>query len=186
MWRSRGLLFAFIVAAGCGGAREEAPLVRAETVPTVEAPAVELLPNAVSPEEGVLAGGQPSLEQLAALREAGYATVINLRTEAEGGTERGDVEALGMSYATLPISGAEGLSSENALAFAAIFDAAERPVVVHCASGNRVGALFALKAFYADGASPEEALTIGLDAGMTRLEAPVREHLAAASASGPQ
>ena len=48
---------------------------------------------------------------------------------------------------------------------------------MHCASGNRVGGLFALKAFYVDGKTPEEALEIGRSAGMTRTEAVVRQEL---------
>jgi hypothetical protein len=34
-----------------------------------------------------------------------------------------------------------------------------------------------MKAFYVDGMSPEEALVIGEEAGMTRLEPTVREKL---------
>jgi hypothetical protein len=49
--------------------------------------------------------------------------------------------------------------------------------MVHCASGNRVGALLALRANRLEGASPEDALELGLDAGLTRLEPAVREAL---------
>lgn len=143
---------------------------------------VELLPNARTPEEGLLSGGQPSPEQLLALRDAGYLTIVNLRTEGEAGSDRAEVEELGLSYVALPID-AEGLTEENARAFAAILDQVERPAVVHCGSGNRVGALFALKAFYVDGASAGEAVELGLAAGLTKLEPSVREHLAAAAAA---
>ncbi len=43
------------------------------------------------------------------------------------------------------------------------------PVLVHCASGNRVGALFALRE-KANGATNEQAIAAGKTAGMTRLE----------------
>lgn len=144
-------------------------------------PAGELLPNGVAVEEGLLAGGQPTPEQLVALAGAGYVTVIDLRTEAEGGTGRADVEASGMTYVTLPIAGAAGLTEENARRLALLLEEVERPLVLHCGSGNRVGALLALKVFYADGATPEEALRYGLDAGLTGLEGAVREHLEVAS-----
>ena len=40
-----------------------------------------------------------------------------------------------------------------------------------------MGAMLALKAHWIDGVDAAEALEIGLAAGMTRLEAPVRELL---------
>ena len=35
------------------------------------------------------------------------------------------------------------------------------PAFVHCASGNRVGGLFAVKAFHLDGMNVEESMEIG-------------------------
>ena len=143
----------------------------------------DLLPNGVAVGDGLLAGGLPSREQLAALRDAGYRTVVDLRTEGEPGGGRLEVEALGLRYVPLPIDGAAGLTEENARAFGAILDEVERPAVVHCASGNRVGALFALAAFHDGGASASEALDRGLAAGLTRLEPAVRQYLASAELS---
>ena len=141
----------------------------------------DLLGNGVLVEEGVLAGGQPTVEQLYDLAAAGYRTVINMRLpDEQGSTQAPSVEAAGMTYVTVPIEGAAGLSEERARAFADVLAEVEHPVVVHCGSGNRVGALFALKAFYVDGATADEAIQFGLDAGMTRLESAVREHLATA------
>jgi len=51
------------------------------------------------------------------------------------------------------------------------------PALVHCASGNRIGALFALQAFHLDGRTAAEALAIGKQAGMTRAEPVVRESI---------
>ena len=138
-----------------------------------------LVRNGRMPIDGLLTGGQPTDEQLAALRDAGFATVINLRRPNERGT-RGEAEKvaeLGMSYLSLPVDGVDGLTEENATALAVALENAERPVLLHCGSGNRVGALLAVKAFRLDGASPEEALEIGLAGGVTRLEPAVREIL---------
>ena len=49
--------------------------------------------------------------------------------------------------------------------------------MVHCASGNRVGALFALKAFHLEDADVESALASGREAGLTKLEETIRERL---------
>ena len=51
-------------------------------------------------------------------------------------------------------------------------------MLVHCASGNRVGALIALSAAD-EGVPVEEALARGRAAGMTSTEARVRELLGA-------
>jgi hypothetical protein len=46
--------------------------------------------------------------------------------------------------------------------------------VIACASGNRVGALLALREFWLEDAEPEAALALGKAAGLTRLEPSVR------------
>jgi hypothetical protein len=50
-------------------------------------------------------------------------------------------------------------------------------VALYCASGNRVGALLALAAARHEELPPEQALQLGLDAGLTRLEPALRERL---------
>lgn len=177
------IALAALALAGCRGepAVEPAPPL----APSAEAAAVDpdsLVRNGRMPLEGVLTGGQPTDEQLAALADAGYKTIINLRRPDERGT-RGEAETvagLGMAYVSLPVDGADGLTEENAAALAAALAEAERPLLLHCGSGNRVGALLAMKAFWLDGASAEEALELGRDGGMTRLEGAVRERLESA------
>lgn len=135
--------------------------------------------NAITPQEGVTSGGQPTEEEFRRAAALGYKTVVNLRTDGEEipFDEPALVEELGMRYVHLPIAGAEGITSENAAALAAILAEAEHPVLLHCGSGNRVGALFALDAHDRLGQDAETALQTGLDAGMTRLEPVVREKL---------
>lgn len=140
-------------------------------------PAEELLPNQVRVSDQILVGGQPSIEQLEALHAAGYRTVLNLRTEQEEGPAGAEAETLGLMFHRLPIAGEDGLDEENARLFATLLEEADGPVVVHCGSGNRVGALFALKAFYVDGMDADEALAVGLASGLTSLEPSVRRHL---------
>ncbi|MEM7050141.1 MAG: sulfur transferase domain-containing protein [Acidobacteriota bacterium] len=136
-----------------------------------------LVPNARQPADGVVSGGQPTADQLAAAQEAGFQTVINLRTEGEPGARQAEVEAFGLSYVELPIAGAAGLTRDNVEALAEILEEVQKPALLHCGSGNRIGALFALKAFWLDGEAPEAALEKGLDSGLTRLEPKVRELL---------
>lgn len=168
---------ACLAAVGCGGAPEPAPR------PASEAPAAEewsaLVPYGAVPFEGVLTGGQPSPEQLEALRDAGFQTVINLRREDERGVagEAERVAALGMEYVSIPVDGGAGLTRQNVEALDWALAGTERPLLLHCGSSNRVGALVALRAAQLEGAGSEEALELGRAAGLTRLEDVVRELL---------
>lgn len=166
--------------------RSEPQLAQTETSPapvTSQRNAADLLRNGRFTEDGILVGGQPTPEQLEALHDLGYSTVVNLRTPQESGsTDAASVEALGMDYVSLPVAGAQGVNETNARRLAEILETADGPIVVHCASGNRVGALFAMKAFFVDGRSSTEALAAGRAAGLTRLEPDVKQKLDLAGA----
>lgn len=182
-WRAAVWVLLGAVAA-CGAPERQPP----PAAPAAEEPAdwASLLPYGAVPFDGILTGGQPSPAELEAVRDAGFETVINLRRPGERGTQ-GEAERvgeLGMRYVSIPVAGADGLTEENARALAAALALASGPVLVHCGSSNRVGALFALKAFHLDGASPEQALEIGRAAGLTRLEGAVREKLGLAAGDG--
>ena len=143
-----------------------------------QADPAELLRNGRLTDDGILVGGQPTPEQLETLRDLGYRILVNLRMPQESGTtDPALVETMEMDYVSIPIAGAEGVNEANARRLAEVLERAEGPVVVHCASGNRVGALFAMKAFYVDGKSADEALAVGRAAGVTRLEPVVKQKL---------
>jgi uncharacterized protein (TIGR01244 family) len=117
-------------------------------------------------------GGQPSLDEFSELQKIGIRHVINLRPDMEmqGFDEGSYVELLGMTYSQLPIIGMDDLTPQAAEQLDEQLNAAEGPVLVHCASGNRVGALFALHAFFVICLDAETALQIGRDHGLTKLE----------------
>lgn len=135
------------------------------------------------PLENVYTGGQPSQNQLHDAAAAGVRTVIDLRQPGEnrGYDESASAAALGLRYVTLPIAGASGITADNARALEQALTAAraDGPVLLHCASGNRVGALLALIHAQREGGSNEAAIELGRKAGMTSLEATARAALAA-------
>jgi len=145
--------------------------------------------NPAQPLDGVLTGGQPTAEDLEKLAERGYKTVVNLRLPSEDtglGDEAERVRRLGMRYVALPIAGAGDLTRENAERLAEILaDEEAKPLLLHCGSSNRVGALLALEAFYVEGLDAGAALELGKKAGLTRLEPAVRQRLAAEEDGGP-
>ncbi len=133
----------------------------------------------------VASAGQPTVAAISALGEAGYAAVIDLRGAGEnrGYDEKALVEKHGMSYVSLPLTSADDFSFQNATELDELIASFDGPVLVHCGSGNRAGALLALRAA-GRGASAEEAIELGRSAGLGRSESLVRERLEEAAESG--
>ena len=131
------------------------------------------------PRPGLHTGGQPDAAQLRAFAAEGGKVVIDLRAadEARGYDETALTHELGLRYVRLPIAGAADLDEANATALERALKDAQGPVLLHCASGNRVGALLALAAAKHDGLAPEAALELGRKAGLKSLEPVVRERL---------
>lgn len=142
-------------------------------------PAPVMSPPLRHPRVDLVTGGQPAAADWSRLRQQGVSTVINLRTDAEmrGRAEADKVAAAGMAYQRLPIAGAADIDAAHADELWQRIEAATGPVLVHCASGNRVGALLAIGAARHAGMSPAEAMAFGRKAGLTRLEPRVREVL---------
>jgi uncharacterized protein (TIGR01244 family) len=126
----------------------------------------------------IVSTGQPDQAVLEAARDAGFVAVIDLRTDGEdrGMDETAVVAAAGMEYVSIPVAGASGITFENAKLLDEALAGIDGPVFLHCRSGNRVGALMALRASAA-GASDEDAIAVGKAAGLGSLEAAVVEQL---------
>ena len=130
-------------------------------------------------DQRYISTGQPDAALLSAAKDAGYVAVIDLRTAGEerGMDEADVVESLGMSYHLIEVAGAGGVTFENATELDGVMAGIDGPVLLHCRTGNRVGALLALRASM-NGASDEEALATGKASGLTSLEGAVAEQLA--------
>jgi uncharacterized protein (TIGR01244 family) len=133
----------------------------------------------VEPVDGITSAGQPDEAGFKVFADQGYTTVIDLRTAGEdrGLDEPAVVESLGMEYVLLPIA-RDGINFDSAKTLDELIEAADGPVLVHCGSANRVGALLALRKSL-EGADDETALEYGREGGMTRLESRVSDILGA-------
>ncbi len=136
------------------------------------------IPNIANPEMKFYASGQPSKQQLEMLKMQGVTHIVNLRPHAEQDwDEKAYVESLGMNYYHIPVEGAEGINHENAAKLDMLLAQHQgEAMLVHCASGNRVGALIALNEGD-DSASIDTAIATGKKWGLTGLEPVVREKL---------
>jgi uncharacterized protein (TIGR01244 family) len=145
------------------------------------------IPNYRLLQPGLATAGQPAPEALAKLKDMGFRTVVNLRTDKEGTAEEQKVvEAQGLRYVSVPVT-AESLSLADAEAVEKVLhDPASAPVLLHCASSNRVGAVWALVQSR-QGKSIDEALAEGREAGLRspQLEAAVRRLVGPPAAPAP-
>lgn len=130
------------------------------------------LVNAACPMPGVVTAGQPTREELESLARAGYKTVLDLRApdEPRGFDEEAAVREAKMEYVNIPVTPAT-LSSADFDRFRELMrDPARRPIVVHCGSANRVGALLIPYLILDEGKEPEDAFRMAVDVGLRSQE----------------
>jgi uncharacterized protein (TIGR01244 family) len=117
---------------------------------------------------GVFLASQPEKEDFTHAKEGGIKTVLNLREGDEVDWDEGElVKSLGMEYVNIPFKTPSTLTDE-------VFDKSrkllgdkeKRPLLVHCSSANRVGAVWLAHRVLDGGKTYDEALkeakTVGL------------------------
>ncbi|MDH3663002.1 MAG: protein tyrosine phosphatase family protein [Alphaproteobacteria bacterium] len=111
-------------------------------------------------------------------KRLGYKTVINLNTADEGAVEEdGRVRNAGLDYLSIEVS-AKAPTPEQVETFAGyVNDPSKYPILVHCMSSNRVGAMWTLYRA-ASGVPSEIAIQEGRTVGLKpSREAAVRTEL---------
>jgi uncharacterized protein (TIGR01244 family) len=125
-------LLALVLLAGADGRVPE----------TMDAAAV---PNYRLVRPDLATSGQPSADTLRKLRDLGFKTVVNLRSEGENGAvtdEKAIVEAAGLRYVHVPITAATFSRADVDAVGRVLDDPAAGPVLLHCTAANRVGAVW--------------------------------------------
>lgn len=157
---------------------------KTETPAAKEGPTVDVSPAPIPiPNghlyDGYVVGGLPTKEQINQALESEIETAMTLMDRSEPGIDEiGPYAASqGFRYIRFTIAGPNDLSEAMAWEFAATLPLLDKPGIVHCASGQRVAAIFALKAYFVDEASAEEALAIGQALGIGEYEDRLRELL---------
>ena len=117
---------------------------------------------------GIFLASQPKAGDFEQAKKAGVKTVINLQHEHEvtDFDERQVVTKLGLEYINLPWNGSEEFNDAIIDRARQLLDSAERPILLHCSSANRVGAVWLPWRVLNGGLSYEDALaeakTVGL------------------------
>ncbi|MGH7752504.1 MAG: fused DSP-PTPase phosphatase/NAD kinase-like protein [Gemmatimonadales bacterium] len=130
--------------------------------------------NAAEPLPGVVTGGQPTADQLAALKDAGCEVVLDLREpmEARPLDEPRAVRALGLEYINVPIAGTalNDQTMERVRNTLRDLSARGRKVLCHCGSGNRPAASLIPHFILEKGMSEEDAIDAAMVLGLRRAE----------------
>lgn len=124
------------------------------------------IPNLYQPRYMIFTAGQPTLFGMKELSEMGVKTVINVLPERECiPGEDAMVRANQMEYYRLPFD-PSGLTLQTIYEFEEKLRTADRPVLIHCSTGNHVGGLWFAYRVLVEKASLAQALKEGRKIGM--------------------
>ena len=112
--------------------------------------------------------GQPAEADLKQFADAGVATVICLRMPQEltRFNEQQVVESLGMTYHNPAFRAPETLTDPVLMRALDLLRKEQRPLLMHCASANRVGAIWLAHRVLADGVGYDDALAEARKVGL--------------------
>jgi len=124
--------------------------------------------NANQALPNVVTAGQPAPEHFRALKAAGIEVVLDLRhpSEPRGFDEPALMRELGFEYVTIPITD-QSLTDQTLDDITRTMRAnADRQVLVHCASGNRIGGALVPYLMLDHGFSEDDATMAALRMGL--------------------
>ena len=152
-----------------------------ESAPTFETSKLGAMER-VHSFDGIYLASQPAPGDLKVAREAGVKTVLNLRRKDEvvDWDEKVVAEGLGLEYDTVPFGVATELTDDVFDETRGILrDTAKRPILVHCASANRVAAVWLAYRVLDDGVPLDTALEEAKAAGLkvTAFEEKARAYI---------
>ena len=138
-------------------------------------------------ESTVACAGATTPESMRAVKDMGFASVVNLRQASEPNAnidaESAAAKAAGLRYVHLPMNSQSPDPSVADQFVAAARDPATQPMFIHCASGNRAAAMWLIKRAVVDGWSIDRASAEAKQLGLTN---PAMEKFAVDYASAHQ
>ena len=122
-------------------------------------------------ETTVACGGATKPEAVPELKKMGFASIINLRLPTEAGAmveeEGAAAKAAGINYFNIPLNGQQPDPAVADKFIATITAKGNEPAYIHCAGGNRAGAMWMIKRLVVDKWDTERAATEATALGMT-------------------
>lgn len=147
----------------CSTAYPQASKVTKETIPGIT--------NFARLETTVACGGATKAEAVPALKQMGFASIINVREANEPGAdidqESAAAKAVGLNFVNVPFNVASPAPDLVDRFLAAVTKKENTPAYIHCAAGGRAASLWMIKRVQVDGwdeaRALEEATALGLN-----------------------
>ena len=150
------LFSAFFLVAALGASQAPA------TQTPAAAGAVPGVRNFTRVDATIACGGAVTQEAYAAIKEAGFKSVVNLRLATEPGVNieeaRKAAESAGLIYVHLPFSNTAPDTAVLDEFLKAVVKPENLPMMLHCGSGTRVSMFWAVKRVLIDGWPVEKAM----------------------------
>lgn len=128
------------------------------------------VPRVLCLDERFATGGQPADAAFAKLAVSGYRAVLSLRTASEDVDlkhEQEAVEKAGMRFVSVPVDSSSPRPESVSDFIKAVEDTQNQPMLIHCASANRVGAFWMIYRVIQQGWSEDKALDEATKIGLT-------------------
>jgi uncharacterized protein (TIGR01244 family) len=152
-----------VVAVAFGAGKAAAQQVTKQTVPGVT--------NFAKLETTIACGGATTPEAVPELKKMGYASIVNMRLANETGAnveaEGAAAKAAGIKYFHIPLSSAAPDPAVADQFLKTITTAENNPAYIHCASGNRVSAMWMIKRMVVDHWDADKAYAEAHELGLT-------------------
>ena len=137
----------------------------------VSKPTIPGVTNYAQLETTVACGGATTPEAVPELKKMGYASIVNMRLANEPGANveaEGDAaKAAGIKYFHIPLSGAAPDPAVADKFLNTITTPDNNPAYIHCASGNRVSAMWMIKRMVVDHWDADKAYAEAHELGLT-------------------
>src|SRR6476469_3386446 len=157
------LALVLVEVAAIGSRQAVAQQVTKQTVPGVT--------NFAKLETTIACGGATTPEAVPELKKMGYASIVNMRLANEPGANveaEGDAaKAAGIKYFHIPLSGAAPDPAVADKFLNTITTPDNNPAYIHCASGNRVSAMWMIKRMVVDHWDADKAYAEAHELGRT-------------------
>ncbi len=128
------------------------------------------VPRVLCLDENFATGGQPTGDAFVKAAASGFRSVLSLRTSSEGidlARERALVESAKLRYFNIPVMSASPRAEQADEFLRVARDKSNHPMLVTCASANRVGAFMMILRVIDQGWSEEKALEEAVKIGLT-------------------
>jgi uncharacterized protein (TIGR01244 family) len=160
---SRLALSLVVLSLFCTSAHAQASKVTKETIPGIT--------NFARLETTVACGGATKAEAVPAIKQMGFASIINVREASEPGAdveqEAAAAKAVGLNFVNVPFNVASPAPDLVDKFIAAVTKKENTPAYIHCAAGGRAASLWMIKRVQVDGwdeaRALDEATALGLN-----------------------